>query len=87
MWLVYRDGSKLRQGAEAQSLNESTGGSLAFGRFLFTLRKLETHDADRTHVLLLVCCILQIIHPVIPSICIFVCYCRHINCFKETLRD
>lgn len=25
--------------------------------------------------------------PVIPSICIFVCYCRHINCFKETLRD
>jgi len=31
VWSIYRDGSKLRQGAEAQSLNESTGGSLAFG--------------------------------------------------------
>lgn len=30
-FIRFKDGSKLRQGAEAQSLNESTGGSLAFG--------------------------------------------------------
>ena len=30
--VCHRDGSKLRQGADAQTLNESTGGSLAFGK-------------------------------------------------------
>lgn len=30
-FIRFKDGSKLRQGAEAQSLNESAGGSLAFG--------------------------------------------------------
>ena len=31
-FIRFKDGSKLRQGADAQTLNESTGGSLAFGK-------------------------------------------------------
>ena len=33
-FIRFKDGSKLRQGADAQTLNESTGGSLAFGKLL-----------------------------------------------------